>query len=387
MTPLPGTVVAAARLVAGVPSLPRARLVLETAHEIDRLVVDDGVRADLVWVRMPARAGPPVVVVTAQDAGRAVSPARVLARLAAAGPDRRWTTNAAGVVRWTGPAVRARGDAGGLAATATNDLQAVDVDGHPAVLKVYRVLGSDHGEGRMLAALGDGYTPRPLAQITYRPPGAGSALPLALVTERIPGRTLDDPLRESLRDSWSTGRPRLDPGTETALTRVRSALTGFHAALDRACGPRVAGDPRAVARVRREALRAEIRALARDGPAAVAGGSHRGAAHRAAQTTRTGIRAVLAATAAAVSGSTPPDTAPAHGDLHLAHVLLGRDRVSFVDVAQPGPGGSPADDRAALRRAVECMALDVLVDRAAAAHYGVCRCAPIQQRVSPARWS
>ena len=285
----------AAALVAGVPSLPWTRLLAGTAHEVDRLAVDPGV--DLVWVRVPARVGSPVVVVTADGGDRAVSPADALVRLAARA-DRRWTTEAAAIVRWTGPVVQACGnhaDPAGLAATATNDLRAVHVDGRPAVLKVYRVPGSDRGEGRVLAALGGGLTPRPLAQITYQPAAAAAARLLALVTERMPGRTLDELLRDSLHDAWCTGG-RLDPRTRVALARVRSALARLHAALGLACGP-----------------------------------------------------------------------GAAHGALHLAHVLLDRDRVSFVDVAEPDPHVSPADDGAALRRAVECLALDLLVARAAAA--------------------
>ena len=88
-----------------------------------------------------------------------------------------------------------------------------------------------------------------------------------------------------------------------------------------------------------------------------------------AQAARTGARAVLAATAAAAIRCNRLDVAAAHGDLHLAHVLLDGEQVRFVDVAQPEPYGSPADDAAALRRAVECMALDVVVDRAAAKWY------------------
>ena len=336
MTQLRGP--ATAQLLAGVPSLPHGQLVLETAQEVDRLVVDEAARLDLVWVRVRDRSGRPVTVVLAEGPAGAASAARALSRLVGTGPGRRWTTRAGGVLRWTGPAARPGGESAGLSATATNDLLAVRVEGRPAVLKAYRLLGSDRGESRLLAALAGRCTPRPLAEISYQPPDA-EPLPLALVTERIPGSTLDRPLRQSLGQAWAAGRPELDPGIEAALTRVRSALAGFHAALARACGPWLV-DPRHAADVRRKALRAELRTLAGD-QAAVLGN--------------------------AVAGLTQPDVGPAHGDLHLANVLLGADRVGFVDVAQPGPYGSPADDGAALRRAVECMALDVLVDRVAAA--------------------
>jgi hypothetical protein len=348
MTRLGGAASATAQL-AELASLPRRQLILEAAHELDRLVVDEADRLHLVWVRVPARSGPPVVVLLAEDAAGPASPARALSRLVATGPGR-WPTGAGGAIRWTGPAIRAGDDTGGLAATASNDLLAGQVDGRPAVLKAYRLLGSDRGEGGLLAALAGGFTPRPLAEIGYRPPGPAAELPLGLVTERLPGRTLDRPLLDGLRQAWRAGRPDLDPDTEAALTRVRSALGGFGAALELACGPRPV-DPAQAVRIRRDELRAELQAL--DDPAAHGRPARFGP--------------VLAAAAASVAGLTQPDPGPAHCDLHLANVLLGRDRVFFVDVAQPDPHRSAADDGAALRRAVECMALDVLVDRVAAA--------------------
>ena len=357
----------AAQLVEDVPALSRARLELRTAQEVDRLDPGDGAGMALVWIRVTARAGPPVVVVTAEDGERAASPAHALALLSASRPDRRWATRAGGAVRWAGPPVRDRGGASGLAVTATNDLRAVDAGGRPAVLKVYRVLGSDRGEGRVLAVLGGDFAPRSLAQISYHPPGGGPVTCLALVTERLAGRTLDEPLRESLRRTWRTGPSGPDRPTLMALTRVRSALSGFHAALERQCPPRFPPDPGRAAHVRSEALCAEVRTLARDEPEqAAAGADAHLAAGRTAQAARTGAGAVLAATAAAAIRFTRLDVAAAHGDLHLAHVLLDGEQVRFVDVAQPELYGSPADDAAALRRAVECMALDVVVDRAAA---------------------
>ena len=343
---------AAARLVAEIPTLPRARLDLQTAQEVDRIGLGYGAPAELVWIEVAARDGPPVVVVAAEDSGGTVSPADVLARLSAGRPDRQWMTRAGGSIRWTGPAIRSRDQAGGLSATATNDLRVVDVNGRPAVLKVYRVLGSDRGEGRVLAALGGAFTPRPLAQVSYHPPTGGSGTCLALITERIPGRTLDEPLRDSLRQRWRTGRSSLDRRTLLALTRVRSALGELHAALEQGCKPHVPLAPGRAALVRREALRAEVYALVRDaqGRAVI----------------RVGTRAVLAAATAAAIRENQLDVAPAHGDLHLAHVLMDGERVRFVDVARPEPYSSRADDGAALRRAVECMVLDVLVHRAAA---------------------
>jgi hypothetical protein len=357
---------AVAQLVEGMPALSRARFEPETAREVDRLGTGDGGGVDLVWIQVMTRAGAPVLVVAAGDGERAVPPARALAMLSAGRPDRRWTTRAGGGVRWTGPAVRACGRTSGLAETATNDLQAVDVDGRPAVLKVYRVLGSDRGEGHVLAALDGAFVPRRMAQISYHPPGGGPVMCLALVTERLPGRTLDEPLLESLRHTWCTGRSGLDRPTLMALTCVQSALSGFHAALRQRYAPHVPRDPRRAVHVRRDALRAEVRALLRDEPDhAAADVGACSAVGRTAQA-RTGARAVLAATAAAAIRPARVDVAPAHGDLHLAHVVLNGEQVRFVDVAQPEPYGSPADDAAALRRAVECMALDVVVDRAAA---------------------
>jgi hypothetical protein len=357
---------AAARIVAEMPTLPKARFELRTAQEVDRLGLGDGAPAELEWIRVAPRNGPPVVVVAAEDGDGTVSPADVLVRLSAGRPDLQWMTHAGGSVRWTGPPVRACDCTGRLAATATNDVQVVDV-GRSAVLKVYRILGSDRGEGTVLAALDGTFTPRPVAKVYYHPPAGGPVTCLALATERIPGRTLDEPLLDSLRHRWRTGRSGLDRRTVLALIRVRSALDGLHAALEQAGSPHVSGDPGRAAFIRREALRAEVCALVRDERGrAVTGAGAYPASKGTAQAVRVGVRAVLAATAAAATRATRLDVAPAHGDLHLAHVLMDGERVRFVDVARPEPYSSRADDGAALRRAVECMVLDVMVHRAAA---------------------
>ncbi|HEX4727688.1 MAG TPA: hypothetical protein VH298_07810 [Jatrophihabitans sp.] len=343
-----GPVGVAARL-AEVPSLPRAQLALETAREVDRLVVDESARLDLVWVRVLARTGPAVTVVLAEQAATVASPALALSRLVAAGPGRRWTTAAAGTVRWDGPAIQPGSGTDGLATTASNDLLVGQVGNQPAILKAFRLLGSDRGEGRVLAALGGRLTPRLLAEVSYQPPHAGPALPLALITERLAGRTLDRPLLASLRQAWWAESDDLDPHTEHVLTRIRSEHHAFRAALAQACEP-APEDPAAAGRFRRVALGAEIQVLAQDLP-----------------TQPSGLAAVLAAAAASVAGLHQPIPGPAHGDLHLANVLLGQDRVCFLDVGLPEPGFCAADDGAALRRAVECLALDVLVDRTAGA--------------------
>ena len=357
----------AARLVADMPTLPRMRLDLQSAREIDRLGPGAGVAAELVWIQVATRNGPPVVVVAAENGGRAASPADALTRLSTDWPDGQWMTRAGGGVRWTGPAVRACDRAGGLAATATNDVRVVEANGRPAVLKVYRVLGSDRGEGAVLAALDGAFTPRLLAQVSYHPPAGGSVTCLALITERIPGRTLDGPLLESLRHRWRTGHSGLDQRTLEALTRVRSALGQLHAALEQVCVLDVPRDPSRAALIRREALRAEVRALIGDKRGqSVTGADARAAPRGTALTACAGARAVLATAMAAAIRATRLDVAPTHGDLHLAHVLMDGESVRFVDVAQPEPYSSQADDRAALRRGVECMVLDVVVHRVAA---------------------
>jgi hypothetical protein len=58
-------------------------------------------------------------------------------------------------------------------------------------------------------------------------------------------------------------------------------------------------------------------------------------------------------------------TAPAHGDLHLSHILVDRGQIRFVDLTGPGTAPSPLDDYAALHRAVECLCLDLQVAQAA----------------------
>lgn len=365
MTPaLPMT----AQLVAGIPALPRARLEFQTAREVDRLGLADCARAGLVWVQVAARHGPPVVVVTAEDGQHAVSPAAALMRLCGGRPDCQWTTRAGGRVRWTGPAARPRNYPGGLSATATNDLIVVDVGGRPAVLKVYRVQGSDRDESTVLATLNGAFTPRPLARISYRPPAGGPAMCLAVITERVPGQTLDGLLLESLRQSWSAGRSALDRPTVMTLARVRSALSGLHAALEHRCAPRVCCDPGRAAHARRKALRAEVRALLSEDQ------EQAGTARAACA----GAMAVLTAAEAAAGRTTWLDAAPAHGDLHLAHVLVDGEQVRFVDVARPEPHSSRADDGAALRRAVECHDLRHHRDRGDGYHARLAWCHLIQ---------
>lgn len=322
----------ATRALAAASWYPAGRDGPPDARLVDRLPVP-AVGAELRWVRAGDRS---VLLAAGADPGR-TSPA--LAAIGRAGGS--WPTAAGCSVRWSGRAVDPAA-VEPVSATASNDISRVRAGGRPALLKVFRLLGSDRGEARILAALaGTGLVPELLAEGDYRGPGR-APVPLALLTADIGGGTLDGPLREGLQAAWSAGSPVVD---RVLLARVRGALDRLHREL---AGRGGRSEPVPLA-ARLAVLRADADAvLAVTAPAR-----------------RTPAGRLLDRALASCAGPGAYEPAPAHGDLHLSHVVLTGERVAFVDIGTGDADSCPADDGAALRRAVECLGLDELVDRMA----------------------
>jgi hypothetical protein len=198
-----------------------------------------------------------------------------------------------------------------------------------------------------------------------------------VLTADLAGTTLDVPLRRSLHEAWRAGRFQPAQIDHARLPAVRSALDRLHACLAAAV-PAGAAPGAAGADGSGPVGRADTAAVPGRGDA---GPGPDGAAPLAVRTARLrqDAAAVLAATPAArldgarrllsaalaTAGPGWYRPAPAHGDLHLSHVLVDERRVAFVDLGAPTADGCPDDDRVALRRAVECFGLDELVDRVA----------------------
>jgi hypothetical protein len=284
----------------------------------------------LAWVRS---AGPIGLVAWRRD-GAATAPLTLADAVLTLAARPSWVTRRGGVVRWLSPPPELS-PAGRVENASTNDVVRVRAGGAPAVLKVYRVAGAGQEEEAMLAALaGSGLVPAVMNRLVYQP-AAGPPVLLALVLESVTGTTLDVPLRRGLESAWRRGDTELSRGDRELLRRVREATGRLHASLARAS---CRASPRPLARVL-----ADIECIRHFAASAWA--------HR------------MLDTAAAALAREEPARAdePAHGDLHLSNVIVDDDRVRFIDLA--GDGG-PADDFAALRLGLECMCLDIQVDRA-----------------------
>jgi predicted trehalose synthase len=245
-----------------------------------------------------------------------------------------WTTHRGGVVRWSDLPARIE-PVGRVDTASTNDVLRVRADGVPAVLKVYRSMGAGQDEDATLTALAStGLVPKVVGRLTYEPAGAAPIV-LALILQSVAGQTLDVPVRRGLEAAWRRGDDQLSTGDRQVLRRVRQATGALHAALA------AAGRPSSAVRLADVLGDIEaIRCFARGA-----------AAHR-----------LLDRAAAAASWAPPAaDVGPGHGDLHLSNVIVDGEDVRFVDLAG---GGGPADDFAALRLGLECLCLDVEVDRA-----------------------
>ncbi len=332
---------------------PRAGPGPRSVSIVDRLVVDGAV---LLWVSIGGPPARPVLLAARRDGARLelTSTAAAIAPLA----DRvAWPTAAGGIVHWSGLPGPAR-FIGQVRATATNDVARIALGGRDALLKAYRVVGDGQAEEQALAAASAGrMVPRVLARVGYRAAVCADERLIALVTESVAGQTLDVPLRHSLQQAWQAGRARPGPADLSLLHSVRAALETLHGQLA-PLGP-VTSRPLAL---RLPGVLTDINVVRELLPYVVPDSGTQGRAPAARRLLD--LAAGRAATLAAVGEFR---TAPAHGDLHLSHVLVDREQIRFVDLTGPVTAPSPLDDQAALHRAVECLCLDLQIALAAEA--------------------
>jgi hypothetical protein len=313
---------------------------------VDSLRVGDDV---LIWATVRDRPGDSrrqlLLAARSRDhGGHAVSPAAVVTALTRR-PE--WRTAAGRNVAWIGR-VLPWTIVGRVGTTVTNEVVGVRIGGQAGVLKVHRAVGDGTQEMASLASLAStGLVPRVLARLDYRIPGQPHGTTLALVTEALSGQILDLPLRESLEQAWRCGAADLQPAVRDLLLAVRAAVGALHRRLAMGRTP----EPLPLAAWLPDALAdiAAVRELLPRGASA----EHRLldlAAGRARALSRSG--GMLAAIAA-------------HGDLHLSQVLVDNGSIRFVDLGAARAAMSPADDFAALHRAVDCFCLDLQLAAAA----------------------
>ncbi|MFI9151597.1 hypothetical protein [Streptomyces sp. NPDC053367] len=252
----------------------------------------------------------------------------------------------------------------------SNALSLLDADGTPYVHKTYRRLDEPVREPELLRLLhGTGRTPDWAGDYVYVDPADGSRHPLGVFYRYVPGDGLDTPLRHNLRTLWPkvtadrdierTVRAHLRPLTAN-LRAAGRFLTGFHHDL----AERLGGAPRPYpvldALDRAEGRTAALRTVA------IALPEH----------ARDAAFAALGAEAAALREAFgdhhgPVPSGPAHGDLHLSHLLCrpgpdGLWSMHVLDVSTPAltaddPGWaaqSPVQDLVAVERALEYFAAD-----------------------------
>ncbi len=331
----------AAGMIEHARTYPRADLDRGKVSVTDSLRLGDTV---LLWATVPGQPGRLAFLAGRWQQGRLVPASTATAMLSLAGREC-WHTAAGGTVSWHGP----RGRlwlVEKVSGTATNDVMRIQLGDAPAILKAYRLIGDGWTEHRILAAAARSrLAPRVLAAVGYRHAGGTVQAPVALVTEALTGQTLDVLLRRSLERAWQTGRSELSDPDRAMLGRVCQAVRAWH------------GSPLPPHRTARQPLATRLPGMLAD----------ISAVRRFLGLTAEGHRLLdLAASRAAIlCASGDLRTGPAHGDLHLSHVLVDGDQVRFVDPAVgTGPSASapaPLEDFAALRRAVECMCLDLHV--------------------------
>ncbi|MFJ8082321.1 hypothetical protein ACIQ6Y_17075 [Streptomyces sp. NPDC096205] len=252
----------------------------------------------------------------------------------------------------------------------SNALSLLDASGTPYVHKTYRRLDEPAREPELLRLMdGTGRTPEWAGDYVYTDPADGSRHPLGVFYRYVPGDGLDTPLRHNMRSLWPkitagcdierTVRTHLRP-LAADLTAAGRFLTGFHHDL----AARLGGAPHPYP-VRDALDRAEDRVAVLES-AAVA------LPERAWKAAFTALRAETAALRTAFA-SRPGAflSGPAHGDLHLSHLLCrtGEDgglTMTVIDMSTPAmsprePGWaaqSPVQDLVAVERALEYFAAD-----------------------------
>lgn len=332
--------------------LEHGRAYPRTDFDRGKVSITDSLRLGdtvLLWATVPGQPERLAFLAGRWQQGRLVPASTATAMLSLAGRAY-WHTAAGGTVSWHGP----RGRlwlVEKVSGTATNDVVRVQLGDTPAMLKAYRLIGDGWAEHRILtAAARSQLAPRVLAVIGYSHAGGTVQAPLALVTEALTGQTLDVRLRRSLERAWQTGRSELSDTDRALLGRVSQAVRAWH------------GSPLPPYRAARQPLATRLPEVLADIGAVrqflgLTAGGHR-------------LLDLAASRAATLCASGDLGTGPAHGDLHLSHVLVDGSQIGFVDpAASAGLSASapaPLEDFAALRRAVECMCLDVHVTERAA---------------------
>lgn len=222
--------------------------------------------------------------------------------------------------------------------TSSNDVFRVSAGGAPAVLKLYRVAGEGERETAILRALeSTGLVPQIAAQLVRRD---WKVQVVALLLEAVAGETLDVPLRLGLERARRDRDACLTSQERAALRRVHDATATLHRELARRLPPCLGHAPE-----RSERFAADITAI-------------RACARHLSEHR---LLDMAAAVAEELEADASTQSRPAHGDLHLSNVIVDGDDVRFIDMADVD--SCPEDDFAALRRGVECMCLDLQVDR------------------------
>jgi hypothetical protein len=265
-----------------------------------------------------------------------VDPTEVVAALATRSS---WPTHSGGSLDWTGTRPAA-GPVAPVPTRSSNAVARVGSGADRAVLKVLRCVGADHEAPALTSLAKTGMVPRVFGRLHYRRPAAGSTSVVALLLEEIPGETLDVPLRRSLMCNWRHGSCAGSAVGEALAAVVHDAVSALHRTWSsRSVAPVARTDAvyRKIAAVRAAGLHG------RGGGARVLDRAERAVGMLAKQAGGTAV-------------------GHSHGDMHLSNVMVDWHRVRFIDFGTSSAAGSPDDDFAALRRGVECMRLDVLID-------------------------
>ncbi|MFD7705919.1 hypothetical protein [Streptomyces sp. NPDC059786] len=356
----------------------------EDGRRADRFEVTDHVTLDahtrLLVVRAAGGpgAGQRYFVPLAPDSGEEAHGRPEFDRAAwrAAGAGAELTTARGGTVRFrgTGPAAGTPRALPFERGWSSNALSLLETGGVPYVHKTYRRLDEPVREPELLRLMnGTGRTPDWAGDYTYADPADGTRHPLGVFYRYAPGDGLDSPLRENMRSLWPkvTGTDRA-PGIEATVRdhlrplarNLREAgrfLAGFHADLAARLGggtpqPYPVLDVLSRAEERLTVLQAADLALP-EGARATAFAALR--AEAAALRTRFEDRTEAFA------------SAPAHGDLHLSHLLCrpradGGWAMHVIDLSTPALGPdepgwaaqSPVQDLVAIERALEYFTAD-----------------------------
>ncbi|MER6348982.1 hypothetical protein ACWC10_04910 [Streptomyces sp. NPDC001595] len=252
----------------------------------------------------------------------------------------------------------------------SNALSLVEAGGAAYVHKTYRRLDEPVREPELLRLMrGTGRTPEWAGDYDYVDPADGTRHPLGVFYRYAPGDGVDLPLRENMRSLWAkvtagsdvdrTVREHLRP-LAGHLREAGRFLAGFH----RDLAARLGGAPRPYP-VLEVLARTEARLTALESADIALPHDARTAAFEALRAESAALRTTFEGRPAAFL------SAPAHGDLHLSHLLCrprgdGGWSLQVIDMSTPALGPdepewaaqSPVQDLVAIERALEYFAAD-----------------------------